>query len=168
METSLINVQIEAVLKGLRESHVILSGLVTDLPDEVLHCRRGDGFWTIAEHAAHLADVQPMGEERIRRILNEDNPEFVPFLPEEDDNTKLLPPPDMKDVLSRFHSARVRIVQLLEQASPEDWQRKAVHPEYRQYGLFIFARHILMHDHWHMYRMEELWLTRDEYLTGMD
>jgi len=31
-------------------------------------------------------------------------------------------------------------------------------------------RHILMHDHWHMYRMEELWLTRDAYLQhkGID
>jgi hypothetical protein len=23
-----------------------------------------------------------------------------------------------------------------------------------------------LHDHWHMYRVEELWLTTDEFLTG--
>jgi hypothetical protein len=25
-----------------------------------------------------------------------------------------------------------------------------------------------MHDHWHMFRMEELWLTRDAYLTRLE
>ena len=50
-------------------------------------------------------------------------------------------------------------------ATPADWEKTATHPEYEQYSLIILARHILMHDHWHMYRMEELWLTRDEYLT---
>jgi hypothetical protein len=25
-----------------------------------------------------------------------------------------------------------------------------------------------MHDYWHMYRMEELWLARDAYLTRLD
>jgi hypothetical protein len=26
---------------------------------------------------------------------------------------------------------------------------------------------MLMHDYWHMYRMEELWLTRNDYLTSL-
>lgn len=41
-------------------------------------------------------------------------------------------------------------------------------PEYALYSLFILARHILMHDHGHIYRMEERWLTRDAYLTKLE
>lgn len=161
------NVQIAAVLSGLRESHVIFSGLVFEMSGEQLHMRRGEDCWTIGEHAAHLAEVQPMLAERIRRILNEENPEFIPFIPAEDES-KEQPVPEMMDVLRSFKKGRDEIIRLLSEAAPEDWDRSAVHPEYNRYGLFILARHILMHDHWHMYRMEELWLTREAYLTKLE
>ena len=60
---------------------------------------------------------------------------------------------------ARFSTAR---------ADAGTWQKTATHPEYAQYSFYILVRHILMHDHWHMYRMEELWLTRDEYLTQLE
>ena len=46
----------------------------------------------------------------------------------------------------------------------EHWTRKAKHKEYIEYTPYIMLRHILMHDHFHMYRIEELWLTTDEFL----
>jgi hypothetical protein len=38
---------------------------------------------------------------------------------------------------------------------------------YAQYGFKILVRHILLQASFHLYRMEELWLARDEYLTEM-
>ena len=168
MDISQRSVQVAAIISGLNESHVILSGLIMELPDAVLNLRRAAGHWTIAEHGAHLAEVQPMLAQRVERILNEDTPEFVPFIPDENDDTAPPDIPPVREVLASFKEGRDRIVQLLGQAGPEDWKRMAVHPEYDQYGLLILARHILMHDHWHMYRMEELWLTRDSYLTNLE
>jgi len=51
---------------------------------------------------------------------------------------------------------------------PEASVKETSRPEYENYSLFILVRHILMHNHWHMYRMEELWLTRDAYLTKLE
>lgn len=160
--------EVEAVMRGLKDSHTILSNLLGGIPVKSLSQKRGDGFWSIAEHAAHLADVQPMLAERIKRILKEDTPEFVPFIPSEDETVKAAEIPAVEQVLADFKKGRDAIVEKLSMATPEDWQRLAVHPEYQQYGLLVIARHILMHDHWHMYRMEELWLTRDAYLTRME
>ena len=159
---------VQAILRGLRDSHPLLASFVLEVPAQILHRTRGEGFWSIAEHAAHLAEVQPMLAERVRRILSEDNPEFTPFIPGEEatEEPKVVPP--VEESLERFADGREEIVRLLEHARPEDWDRSAVHPEYEDYDLFILARHILMHDHWHMYRMEELWLTRDQYLTRME
>jgi hypothetical protein len=56
----------------------------------------------------------------------------------------------------------------LEAADGSTWQKTGIHPEYELYSLSILGRHILMHDFWHMYRIEELWLTRDAYLTKLE
>jgi len=159
---ALFKAEKDAVLRGLADNHAVLAGLVSDISEERLHARRGKGFWSIAEHVAHLAEAQTMIEGRVRRILSEDMPTFVPFFP--DETAEKPPVPPVADSLVRFKAGREAIMALLDAASDEDWQRRAVHPEYDDYGLRILARHILMHDHWHMYRIEEVWLTRDEYL----
>lgn len=155
-----------AILRGLEDSPAILAAMVGDIPQDLLHVQRRPGFWSLAEHVAHLAQVQPILVERVRRILSEDNPEFVPFFPAKDASAKIPPVPPVADSLERFRGGRASILELLRQAGPEDWQRSARHPEYERYGLAILARHILLHDHWHMYRMEEVWLTREAYLHG--
>lgn len=157
---------IAAILRGLEDSPAILAAMVREIPGDRLHVQRREGFWSLAEHVAHLAQVQPMLGERVRRILSEDNPEFVPFFPIPDENAKRPAVPPVADSLERFRAGREAMLTLLKQAGPGDWLRPARHPEYERYGLAILARHILMHDFWHMYRMEEIWLTTEAYLRG--
>ncbi len=73
------------LLDGLERSGRILSEFVRTIPAEKMNLRRGEGFWTIAEHVCHLAQVQPMLLERLQRFLNEDRPEFVPYIPGADE-----------------------------------------------------------------------------------
>ena len=156
------------LIKGLNRVPAVLSTFVESIPQERLHLRRGEGFWTIAEHASHLAEVQPMLLERLQRFVHEEHPEFVPYIPgagEEEPQTPVLM--DLGEALDRFGEYRGKQVALLERTDQDVWQRTAIHPEYDQYSFYILVRHILMHDYWHMYRMEELWLTRDAYLTAL-
>jgi hypothetical protein len=44
-----------------------------------MNLRRGEGFWTVAEHVSHLAQVQPMLLDRFQRFINEDHPEFESY-----------------------------------------------------------------------------------------
>jgi hypothetical protein len=73
-----------------------------------------------------------------------------------------------REIIEQFKAMREKQLDLLKNVGPEDWEKMAFHPEYDQYGLLILARHVFMHDHWHLYRMEELWLTKDEYLTRLE
>ncbi len=59
------------LLEGLRRSASILSSLVDTIPADKMNLRRGDGFWTIAEHVSHLAGVQLMLLERIQRFMDD-------------------------------------------------------------------------------------------------
>lgn len=157
------------ILESLKRSPKILSHFVHSIPEPRLDIRRGAGFWTIAEHFSHLAQVQPMLVKRIERFLSEEQPEFVPYLPGDGETEPATPlRMSVASALEQFTRDRASQLLLLERATPGDWQKIAIHPEYEQYSLPILTRHILMHDHWHMYRMEELWLTRDAYLTRLE
>lgn len=156
------------LLEGLKRTPRVLSTLVETISQERLDLRRGEGFWTIAEHVSHLARAQPMLLERLERFLDEQHPRFVPYIPgagEEEPDTPFRMA--IGDALAQFADYRNKQVALLEMAHEEVWQRTATHPEYEHYSFYILVRHILMHDHWHMYRVEEIWLTRDDYLTAL-
>ena len=157
------------LLDGLRRAPNILNAFVQSIPADRLDRRRGEGFWTIAEHVSHLAQVQPMLLERLQRFRDEDHPVFVPYIPgegeDEPDTPEVMP---MAGALEQFARYRAQQTDLLATLTPAAWPKTGEHSEYRLYTLYILTRHILMHDHWHMYRMEELWLTRDEYLTKLE
>ena len=157
------------LLDGLRRAPGILAEFVKAIPERKLDLRRGVGFWTIAEHVGHLAQVQPMLHNRLKRFIEEDRPEFLPYLPGKDDDEPDTPVrPNISTALEQFEQYRSKQILLLEDAEENVWQKTARHPEYDHYSFYILTRHILMHDHWHMYRMEELWLAKDAYLTRLD
>lgn len=157
------------LLESLRRSPKILSRFVHSIPENRRDLRRGEGFWTITEHCSHLAQVQPMLLQRMQRFMDEDHPVFVPYLPGTGQEEPATPPRMGIDAtLDQFARYRASQLLLLEHADETCWKKTASHPEYEHYSLYILTRHVLMHDHWHMYRMEELWLTRDAYLTRVD
>jgi uncharacterized damage-inducible protein DinB len=157
------------LLKALRQTPGVMSQLVQTIPEDKLDLRRGEGFWTIAEHVSHLAQVQPMLLKRFERFLNEEHPEFVPYIPSEADKEPETPPLlSAPTALDQFAHYRNKQLFLLEGADDTKWKRTGTHPEYEAYSLYILTRHALMHDYWHMYRIEELWLTKDAYLTKLE
>ncbi len=160
---------IREMLGALRQTPKILSEFVKTIPEDKLDLRRGEGFWTIAEHVSHLAQVQPMLLKRFERFMNEDHPEFVPYIPAKANEEPDIPSQmSTTSALDQFARYRDRQLRLLEGADDITWKRTATHPEYEAYSLYILTRHVLMHDYWHMYRMEELWLARDAYLTRLE
>jgi uncharacterized damage-inducible protein DinB len=159
---------IDYIVDGLKQGPKILAGLVKSIPEDRLDIRRREGFWTIAEQISHLAEVQPMMLGRFQRFLEENQPEFIPYIPSGDDGPKTPPRLDIHVALSQFEDYRERQLKLLEELDTDAWQKTGIHPEYELYSLSILARHVLMHDYWHMYRIEELWLTRDAYLTSVE
>ena len=73
---------------------------------------------------------------------------------------------NLEETLERFPAYREEMLSVVRDWPEEIWRRQAKHPEYEQYTPYILLRHVLMHDHFHMYRIEELWLTTDEYLPS--
>jgi uncharacterized damage-inducible protein DinB len=157
----------DALLQTLSTAPTLLRGFMETVPDSVLDRQRGQGFWTIKEHLAHLTDVQPMLLLRLARFRDESHPDFQPHLPGDDAGQALPIDQPVSKLLESFENERQKQLQVIESLSDDVWSRTASHPEYTHYDATVLIRHVALHDHWHMYRMEELWLTRDQYLTEL-
>jgi len=160
---------IRYLLEGLQRSSKILSEFVKAIPKSKLDLRRGKNFWTITEHISHLAQVQPMLLERFEHFINVERPVFEPYIPGKGEDEPDTPSHmSMTSALDQFAAYRDKQLALLNAIDSTTWKKTATHPEYESYSLYILTRHVLMHDYWHMYRMEELWLTRDAFLTRLE
>jgi hypothetical protein len=157
----------EELIEGLKLGPKILRDFVTEIPEAKLHNRRGDGFWSLYQHVEHLAIVQLMLYKRLERFVKEERPEFVPYFPDKEKEKKERKSKPIAEIVSSYTRWRDMQVKLIESGGGKLWEKTAIHPEYEQYGFKILVRHILLHDSFHLYRMEELLLSKDEYLTEM-
>jgi uncharacterized damage-inducible protein DinB len=155
-----------ALVEGLKLGPDILEDFLSGIPDEQLRRRRGEGFWSLYEHAEHLAVTQLMLFKRLERFVKEDRPEFVPYFPDKEERREKKAKP-VGEIVQAYRRWREKQLRLIQGGDMALWEKTAIHPEYEQYGFKILVRHILLHDSFHLYRMEELLLARDEYLTEM-
>jgi hypothetical protein len=154
------------LLAALATTPHLLSEMVGRIPASRLHAHRIPGQWCIHAQTCHIVGVQPMLFSRLERFLKEGHPVFTPYIPDRDseDPEAALLRIDLEKSLRDFHGYRKQLLDFAAQAPLGFWDRQAKHPEYDQYTPAILLRHMLMHEHLHMYRIETLWLTRDEYL----
>ena len=155
---------IQTMLRNLNDGPALLRDLLSKIPDDLHKQRRIPGKWCIHEHACHLGDVQVMLYDRFLTFKKEAAPVFKPYLPGTNISDDHLMEMDLEVALDLFETERKRLLSLLNTYREEDWQKLATHPEYHTYSAEILLRHVMMHDHFHMYRIEELWLTSDAYL----
>ena len=157
---------INEIKQGLERSPKILKNLIHSIPAELLKKRRIRGKWSIHEHACHIVAAQPMLVDRFKLFLEEREPVIEPYIPGRTVPDEDLSELNLTSTLSKFPGLRAELVDIAKNFDEEHWTRKAKHNEYIEYTPYIMLRHILMHDNFHMYRIEELWLTRDEYLSN--
>ena len=157
----------EALIQGLKANIGVLENLLASIPESQLFVNRGEGVWSIYEHVNHLALVQPMVFKRLELFVKEEKPEIVPYVPDRKNEGSRSKKKPIKDLMAAFAEWRERQIELIESYKPELWSKIANHPEYTLYTFEILVRHILLHDGFHMYRIEELWLVKDAYLTDM-
>ncbi len=74
----------------------------------------------------------------------------------------------MDELIERFTAIRKEQIDLIKKADSSVWKRQAKHPEYKKYDFDILVRHILVHDGLHFWRMEELWIGKEEYIKPLE
>jgi hypothetical protein len=157
-------VELNHLIQNLRNGPVLLANLMARIPTALLKKHRSKGKWCIHSHACHIVDVQPMLIARLDRFVEEAEPNFIPYLPDHQDVEKALLKLDLEKQLKAFPELRALLIKKIKALPPGTWEKKASHPEYVEYTPGIMIRHIMLHDYLHMYRIEELWLSKPRFL----
>jgi len=152
------------ILASLEAVPDVLRNILDDIPESELKKQRIPGKWSIHEHACHLADVQPMLIRSLETLRDDENPMIKPFLPGINETTDHLIKMNLAESIEQFSKYRKIFLKIAEQFPQEMWHKEASHPEYKTYTPYILLRHVLMHDYFHTYRIEQLWLTTEEHL----
>ena len=139
---------------GLSNNKNILKQFVSVISENDIHKRIKD-FWTIYEHIDHLVLAQKLLLGRIQQFIVEEKPIMKPYVPEEkpivEDAKK-----SAKKLVEEYIKLRDMQISLIKKAKRNVWQKEGVHKEYSKYSFEILIRHILLHDSFHMWRIEEL------------
>lgn len=154
------------MLVGLSNNARILEQFISIMSEDELNRRIRD-YWTIYEHIDHLVLTQRMLLGRIRQFIDEERPVMKPYTPDdkakvEDANATAM------DLVREFGKIRDRQLSLIKKAKKSVWSKEGKHEEYTKYSFEILLRHILLHDAFHMSRIEELWIKKEEYLMELN
>jgi predicted alpha/beta superfamily hydrolase len=153
-ETAAVN-DPKAVLAALENAPAILVPLIRDVPSAWCKRRHLPHRWSAHEHFCHVASLEPRFRGRLETMLAEDNPELEPFYPAPEDEGGGLLAVNLDEAIERFVRQRGELVARLRDLPPEAWERPGRHPEYALYTVFGMARHIVLHDLLHGYRIED-------------
>lgn len=156
--------EVGLLIEQLESGPDCLRDLLGDIPNEMLKKQRRKGKWSMHEHFCHIVQADDMILDRFERFQNEEYPVFEPYLPDIGTNKVNLLELHIEAEMNRFFILRKKMIKLLKGFDPLTWQKSASHPEYIRYNPYILLRHTLMHQYFHMYRIEELWLTHDDFL----
>jgi uncharacterized damage-inducible protein DinB len=154
----------ENTLKTFELLPSIIEAYFGNIPEAILDRRRSDSSWTIREHLYHIVGVQEMLLGRMQKIKSEENPVIQPYFPDKETDGSALYA-SVQKAFEQYHRLRRSQLLLAGQLDDTELGREAKHREYTNYNLAILINHMIFHEYWHMYRIEELWLIRDEYFT---
>jgi hypothetical protein len=154
-------VDTRTLIASLEAAPGIIIGLVREVPPQNLKRRPSPNKWSAHEHACHLTTGHAVFLSRLEAMLSAAHPRIKSMEPSPDEEAGSLLSVDLDEALDRYVRERALTVERLKELSQADWQRTAEHEAFSHYSVHIMFRHVLMHEMFHAYRIDELMLKKD-------
>lgn len=151
----------DALIVALETAPRVIIPMIREVPDPVLKRRPSPAKWSAYEHACHLSQSDKLFRDRLDMILSTPEPFIRSVEPTPDEEAGSYFDVDLDESLERYVRERTTLVTRLRELSSEEWQKTAVHEAFDHYSVFIMFRHVLNHEMFHAYRIEELLLKND-------
>lgn len=147
----------EAIIAILKSTPAVLHTLTRELSDENWEIAPKPNEWNLTQVTCHLRDVdKDINISRINTILNEENP-FITAVDsdtwaEEREYHNQTGPPSFKS----FMDIRKKLIEILEDLEPEDWDKPARHTIYGPTTLKELIKITTQHDRLHVQQAHKL------------
>lgn len=153
-----MNREIETILNALTETPRLLKELISEIDSEIYKKQMINGKWSIHEHATHIAVSDIYGfQKRLSDFKQKEKPIIEPLSGDNFEKNFFMEL-DLKKSLDDFFEIRQTTIELAKAFNKNDWNKLAIHPEYKTYTPYIMLRHLLIHDHNHLYKIEDMGL----------
>ena len=143
-------------LDRLKIQHEVISVLISELNESELKLHPIPDKWSVKENIAHLTCYQPTFLSRIKRILNEDNPSFEGYIPEEDSEFPKLLSMSVDELIAHQKQKRAEIVNLISNLSDEQMKRTGTHSKFGSMNIIEWTEFFLLHEAHHIYTIFKL------------
>jgi hypothetical protein len=150
-----------ALIAALENAPGVIIPLIREVPPQFLKRRPSPTKWSAHEHACHLSGSDGPFLARLDVMLSATAPTIRSIQNSPEVESGALLGVDLDESLDRYVKERASLVKRLKSLSEEDWQRTAVHEAFSHYSVWIMFRHLLNHEMFHTYRIEELLLKKD-------
>lgn len=138
------------LIEGLDKSYQILVLILEGVSQEQAQSiSDGPEGWNVLEILCHLRDYQEIFFERIKQILDEDNPTFRLY----EENARLAmvveneyANQDLRHVLGNYCSTRRELIDCLSPLQDEQWERVGSFAVDDEVDLAMPVVHVLLHD----------------------
>jgi hypothetical protein len=143
------------LLLGLEGTPSVVERLLHDAGDSDFDRRPDPERFTLREVMGHLADWEGVWLERAERMRCEDNPHLPGYDEAQWAIDHTYSRMDVAEQTRRFRSGRQKLMALLRDLSPEEWQRPCSHDEWGASDIEAMAVLILGHDGYHTRQIAE-------------
>ncbi len=145
-----------SITTRLEYQHKSLIDLIEGLSDEQIRQPVTPGKWSIFENIVHLATYQHVFFQRLRQILNEENPQFERYTAESDplfhDNCSKSTREIMQDLITTRRELIAKILSLKE----ENVERTGGHPAFGTMNIKQWLNFFLLHEAHHLFTIFKL------------
>ena len=137
----------ERTIELLRKMPVVLNALLRDVTQEqAQQMTDGPGGWNLVYILSHMRDYEPIYRERIRQMVERDNPQ-LPWIDNQGiTHTNDYAHQDLRQMLDEYLKGRRDFVQMLEGLSEEQWTRRGSHPTYGEGTMYEMVLNCVVHD----------------------
>jgi len=141
----------------LRGAPVRLEEMVREVPRGVMTRRPQDDKWSAQEHAGHLLDLETLWAARVEDYLAGGPELTVADLKNRKTHDANHNEQDLREILSNFRSARMRLADRIAGLEPALFARSKLHPRLKQpMRLVDHLFFVAEHDDHHLARIWEL------------
>ena len=155
--------EIQPAISMLEKTPAVYETLLRDLPLDLLQWKPTPDRWSISEVLAHLADIEQVYGDRVRRIMAENSPALAKYdqvaSAASGEYSRGLP----AEHLAHFTEMRREIVALLKSLSSSAGIRSAIHSELGAITLAELLNEWAGHDLGHLRQIAELYRARAFY-----
>lgn len=149
------------LISALETASGVIIPLIREVPPQILKRRPSPAKWSAYEHACHLSQSDAPFLARLDLILSTPEPIIKSIENSPEDEAGAMLEIDLDESLERYVRERAALVERLKKLSADEWQKTAEHEAFDHYSVWIMFRHLLNHEMFHAYRIEELLLKKD-------